>query len=250
MISKKIIFHVPHACLDVPDFYLERLKVNRNYFDRINIYESDYLIDTFIPDDCNHIIFPYSRLFCDVERYRNDDDEQMARLYSRGVVYQLDSNKKEFIDIDEEYKNMIKNIYYDNHHSLLKKKIDEIISIYDECIIIDFHSFSDTYVYKTSKNSIDTVNPDICIGFNDFNNSKSLIKDIQLLCNKYKYTNTLNYPYSGSLIPLDYINDKRVISVMLEINKRLYLSDDLNKLDNHKSTILHKYMNELICKLV
>jgi len=249
MINNKVIIHVPHSSLSVPDFFLERLKVDRDYFNKMNIYESDYLIEHFIPDDCNSVIFNYSRMFCDVERFRDDNDEYMAKHFRRGVVYELDSNKKEFVDIDDDYKDFVKSRYYDYHHKELLDKTNEIMSKYAECIIVDLHSYSDSYVSKTSNNDINNINPDICIGFNDYDRNKHIINRIQLLCNKYSYTNSLNYPYSGSLVPLEYLNDDKVTSVMLEINKRIYLNNDLNELDDVKSNILKNFMRDIFNQL-
>ena len=59
---------------------------------------------------------------------------------------------------------------------------------------------------------------------------ESLGKDIQDTINKIEemgYTYKINFPYSGSLVPNVILNnhkhDGKVVSIMLEINKRIYL---------------------------
>ena len=241
----RIIVHIPHASLQVPDFFVERLNVDKDYFDRMNVFESDYLIDEFKPDDLDCLIFPYSRMFCDVERFRDDRKERMALWHSRGVVYESDANRKEFINIDPDYKNRILNEYYDDHHRKFRDMTRDKINTFGDCLIIDLHSFSDEYERKTGIPAGGRVtNPDICIGFNSYERAKDMIEKIQSLCNRYGYTNEINCPYSGSIVPLDYIDDKRVKSIMLEVNKRIYLNEKMNKLDQEKANKLKSFMSD------
>ena len=43
------------------------------------------------------------------------------------------------------------------------------------------------------------------------------------------YKIKINNPFSGSIKPLKYINDKRVISVMIEVNRYLYMDEITGK---------------------
>ncbi len=242
----RIIVHIPHASLDVPDFFFERLKVDKEYFDRMNVYESDYLIDEFKPDDLECLIFPYSRMFCDVERFRDDRKEKMALRYRRGVVYERDAEKREFAEIDPEYKNVVLNEYYDEHHKRFNDLVREKVDAYGDCLIIDLHSFSDEYAMKTSmfENDQSGFYPDVCIGINAYDQGKDLTERIQILCCKYGYTNSINYPYSGSIVPQEYADDERVRSIMLEINKRTYLNKKMDALDKKKAEKLKSFLND------
>ena len=239
----RIIVHIPHSSLKITDDFIKRLNVTKEYFDRINIFESDYLIDYFKPDNLSTIIFPYSRLLCDVERFRNDEDEVMARLYNRGVVYELDSNNKECINIDSDYKEFVLKEYYDKHHGLFEEMVKDKLHRYDECLIIDLHSFSNDYVNKIGVDKKGCY-PDICIGYNSYRQIEPSADQIKSLCCKYEYTYMFNYPYSGSIVPLNYLNNDNVISIMIEVNKRIYLNESLDELDNNKTRKLHKFFDE------
>ena len=239
----RTIVHIPHASLNAPRCFYDRLKVDRNYFHRMNIYESDYLIDQFRPDDLDCLIFPYSRMFCDVERLRDDGKELNALLNKRGVIYERDANKMAFINIDQEYKNKVLCEYYDEHHKKLCDLVENKIKAYGRCLIVDLHSYSDGYVKKTAL-IYRGSNPDICIGINNYDQMKGMIEMIQRLCNRYGYTNSLNYPYQGSIVPMEYMNNERVESVRLEINKRIYLNEDMDELDQKKADRLRSFMKE------
>ena len=67
--------------------------------------------------------------------------------------------------------------------------------------------------------------PDICIGFEENHVDETLV---QIIKDEFKgYDIGINIPYAGSLVPTDFWGkDFRVKSVMIEINKKLYLSDD------------------------
>ena len=241
----RIVVHIPHVSLNVPEEFLNRLKVDREEFDRMNIYESDYMIDGFRPDDLDYLIFSYSRMFCDVERYRDDHLEEMAIWHRRGVVYERDSDRREFIRIDPDYKNMVLDKYYDDHHRKFEEIVFKKFVSYGECLIIDLHSFSDEYERKTRTYSRHFyTNPDICIGFNDYEKDRDLLLRIHMLCNHYGYTCAFNYPYKGSIVPLKYKDLESVRSIMLEINKRIYLNDELNVLDETKSEKLRSFMDD------
>lgn len=242
---RRIIVHIPHSSLNVPESFIQRLKVDKEYFNRMNVYESDYLIDLFKPDDLASLIFPYSRMFCDVERFRDDHKESNAIWQRRGVVYERDANSNNFIEIDPDYKNMVLTEYYDKHHETFLEMVRKRINRFGDSLIIDLHSYSDeyeskTYCYKKHFGS----NPDICIGFNDYKSMKELAGEVQRLCNRYGYTNSFNHPYEGSIVPLDYMDDRRVKSIMLEINKKIYLNNEMNALDRYKAEKLKCFMND------
>jgi len=80
--------------------------------------------------------------------------------------------------------------------------------------------------------------------FFDYDRMKEMVKRIQYLCAKYGYTNSLNYPYSGSIVPADYMNDKMVRSIMLEINKRIYLNEETDSLNQEKSEKLKCFLED------
>ena len=83
----KTILHIPHASTAVPPVFYEGLLISRTEFFRYNKEMADIGVEELFRNvDGERVIAPYSRLFCDVERYRNDDNEPMAK-YGEGVVY-------------------------------------------------------------------------------------------------------------------------------------------------------------------
>ena len=215
----KFIIHIPHSSLEVPKEFRERLLVDDEYFGKENKYISDYKIDEFIPKDYPNIVkFNYSRMFCDVERYLDDSKEEMAK-YGMGAIYNKDSNGNEFIKLDDKYKQYVVNNYYKKHHQKLDLMVEKLLKKYNECFIIDLHSFSDEFVYKmfNKKN-----NPDICIGINKSNYDVDLLEKTINHFSNCGYSVMINYPYSGSIISNKYPTVK---SIMIEVNKRVYSTE-------------------------
>ena len=67
-----ILFHVPHSSLKIPKQYWNICVKDKKYIKNINIFLSDYLTDKLIPSNCHKLVFRYSRLFCDVEKFKDD----------------------------------------------------------------------------------------------------------------------------------------------------------------------------------
>ena len=238
---KNIVVHIPHASIQTPDIFKERLLVDRHRFEKENIFEADYLIDIFKPRDLVSLIPKYSRMFCDVERLK--ENEEMDK-YGMGVIYKNDCHLKPYINLnDEHYKEYVME-YYNSHHLTLNNITKEIIDNYGYCIIVDLHSFSNEYVEELfNKDNC----PDICIGFNeDDYDSETILYTIKHF-ESYGYTVKTNYPYAGSIVPSNYLDKKnnRISSIMIEVNKRVYLKDNYEMLDINKSNRLSKCMNEL-----
>ena len=194
-----------------------------------------------MPEKSKKIVFKYSRLFCDVERFKDDNKEKMAEK-GMGVIYTKDFENTITIP-NNKYKNIVIKSYYDKHHNKLDKKVTDILNKYDKCILIDFHSYSDEMIQKLFNNA---NNPDICIGTDSFYTNEKL-KDFTINhFKKYGYTVCENYPYSGTMIPNKYFNkkDNRLSSIMIEINKRVYLNnrDDYQKLKD----CIEDYYNKLL----
>ncbi len=74
-----ILFHVPHSPLKIPKQYWNICVKDKKYIKNINIFLSDYLTDKLIPSNCYKLVFKYSRLFCDVEKFKDDSKEIMAK---------------------------------------------------------------------------------------------------------------------------------------------------------------------------
>lgn len=218
-----ILFHIPHSSLTIPKMFWSICVKDLDYIKKTNLFLSDYLIDKLVPYQCNRLKFKYSRIFCDVEKFKDDYKETMAKK-GMGVVYIKDCENIITVP-NKKYKNIIIKSYYNKYHNKLNKISTNILNKYGKCIIIDLHSYSDEMVKKLFNSH---NNPDICIGVDPFYTDENLIKMTIEHFKKYGYSVEINKPYVGTIIPNKYINtkDTRLKSIMLEINKRIYLNNE------------------------
>lgn len=217
----KIIFHIPHASTELPDEFFEGLEppfvkegkgTTELYL--TNLKMSDVLVLDLVKGlPYGKVVAPYSRLFCDVERYWDDNKERMSK-YGMGAVYTKDYLGRTLRKENKLYKAKAKE-YYDKHHSSL---LEAVKRAEGDVLLIDLHSFGPDIVSVISKGPY----PDICIGYNEGNKNGELISEIERFCDARGLTHQRNIPYSGSMT-VPNIKGKTVRSIMIEINKRVYL---------------------------
>ncbi|OQB64489.1 MAG: N-formylglutamate amidohydrolase [Bacteroidetes bacterium ADurb.Bin145] len=230
----EIILHIPHSSTDIPSYdgYIVDKETIKN---EVNLL-TDWFTDDLFDLPYSKIITPFSRVFCDVERFHDDSKEIMSR-YGMGMCYTHTDNGNLMRMISPELRDKIKFEFYDQHHTLLKQSISKSLTIFEKVVIIDCHSFPDIPLYRDLNKEMSR--PDFCIGTDEYHTPdsiKQIVKDY--LINK-GFSVKFNNPYSGTMIPLKYSNkEKRVIGLMIEINRKLYM-------DIKKSVIVksNNYLN-------
>ena len=89
--------------------------------------------------EATKVIFPYSRLLVDVERFADDALESMSGR-GMGVIY---SNGHELNiirrDLNDNEREELIALYWE-HHNLLEKSVDDSVEQFNKCLIIDLHS--------------------------------------------------------------------------------------------------------------
>lgn len=216
-----VLLHIPHASLEVPDRFFEGLTIPKEAFRRYNLEMSDVGIDELFRDvPGERIVAQYSRLYCDVERFRDNAREPMF-AYGEGVIYTHTYDGTLFHRHDEGYRGEVL-AYYDRYHEKLNRTAEAILEREGQLLLIDCHSFSD----KMAAHFFNPPFPDVCIGTEPGFYDEEIVEAIIGEIRKRGYTYRLNYPYSGSMVPNDILSGRlrgKVTSVMLEINKRIYL---------------------------
>lgn len=220
--EKYILIHIPHSSLYIPRIYKKISLVSEEELEKENIFMCDNKIDELIDNKEQSLIFNYSRLYCDVERFR--DDSEIMNKYGMGYIYTKTSTGKKIFDSPSLSHKKEIDLIYENHHKKLDDYVTRILNKYNKCIIIDLHSYSDHQV----ANLFNYQNtPDICLGTEEAYYNQELIDTIKEYFENYGYSVMLNYPYSGSIIPNKYFNktNTNIVSVMIELNKKIYIDN-------------------------
>lgn len=225
-----MILHIPHSSIKLPDdFKVSGQTDLKLELERMTDWFTDELFST---PDATQIVFPLSRLYCDVERFRDDKDESMAKK-GMGVCYATNSFGAKLRDISDQDKENIKSNFYDKHHKLFADAVNQELQGNDKAIIVDCHSFSN----KQLPHEDNSERPDFCIGTDPYHTPQIITYKLKDLLESHGYTVAINNPFSGTMVPLEhYGKNKNVISVMIEINRKLYLNADFTKSNNFTKT--------------
>jgi N-formylglutamate deformylase len=209
-----IILHIPHASTVLPsqvDFLLGHEALAYEV-DAMTDHHTDRLFD--LPG-ARRCVFPVSRLVIDPERFIEDSMESVGM----GVVYTHTSSGKPLRQISQDQRQSLIDKYYHPHHQQLTTMTGNVLGIHDRCLIIDCHSFpAKPLDYET-----DPYRPDICIGTDVFHTQPELEATLVNSFQEYGYSVSINSPFSGSLVPMNfYQKEPRVQSIMVELNRGLY----------------------------
>ena len=236
-----MILHIPHSATRLPEAFqvCEGVSLEKE-LQRMTDWYTDELFNC---DHTDRLVFPYSRLYCDVERFRDDAEESMASK-GMGVCYTRSSYGKPLRVVSEEEKDFIKTTYYDKHHQKLTTLVDASLARSGKALIVDCHSFSNEVLPHEES----CIRPDICIGTDAFHTPMELLSKIYRYFTQRGYCVAVNEPFAGTIVPLKYYGkDQRVSSVMIEVNRNLYLDEDFQKSEDFD--VIRKLICELLEKL-
>lgn len=242
-----LIVHVPHAGQAMSQNFVSRQILNADFMKKENAYIADFLVDNLLPLGLKNVVrFSMSRMLCDVERFLDAENEPMEK-YGMGAVYTHDSQGRQFIESDSIYRQSVIENYYLPHHAKMQKLTDSILQSHERCYILNWHSFWDDYVKRMFQ--MDDC-PDICIGTDERFLDSAWLRATQAYFEGKGYSTSINHPFCGSFVPSKhyYENDTRVKSLMLEFNKRLYLTPN-NELMADKATRLKAAVAEYFVML-
>lgn len=239
-IKKTIIFHIPHTSMFLPKYIgYDNFKLVQSEMNLVTDFNID---EIFKVKGIKQIKANFSRVFCDVERLE-DDKEKLSKV-GRGFFYTKTDEGKLLRKEDKLIKEFVYKNYYLKHHLKLQQVVEKKLKENDVVYIIDCHSFNDIPL-NTDLNK-KTPRPDICLGVDKFHTPSFLTNYIKQSFEKNNYSVNINSPYAGTIVPLKFFEkNKRVNSIMIEINKRLYLTDnkakDIKKLNSIIKEIFNFY---------
>ena len=223
-----VIFHVPHDSTLVPSEVRRQITLTDGELDEELIKMTDHLTLLLFASgapEAQVIRAPASRLVVDVERFAEDRHEPMADR-GMGAVYTVTSSLKPLRRplLDGE-RDALMLAYYRPHHARLEAAVSAAIDLHGRCLVIDCHSFPSLALpYEFADPAV--ARPDICIGTDAFHTSGELATTFVEAFQREGWSVDLNQPFAGALVPVSrYGQDRRVTAVMVEINRRLYLSE-------------------------
>ena len=119
-------------------------------------------------------------------------------------------------------------LFYFSHHAELTDAVDAALARVGEARIVDCHSFPDTPLQCSLYQG--DAKFDFNIGTDAFHTPTQWIDASIQFFRDRGFRLGIDEPYSGSLLPMKhYNNDIRVKSIMLEVNRKLYMEKNYTR---------------------
>lgn len=210
-----MILHIPHSGTDTLGFNISQHDINRG---------TDWFTDELFwhtNSDC--ITQKHSRFIVDCERLPDDIEPMVKEGY--GICYRKDFDGNDLnIELPKK-EDMLK--IYQEHHLALNKATNFILCYIPVVFIVDCHSFGDDQI----KSDVD-----FCFGFNDDFSNFDMLEKMKKHVEQRGYTVGINDPYSNAIVPSQHYDNESVKSIMIEVNKRLYLTGGYQKSEGFEKT--------------
>jgi len=234
--NDKIILHIPHSSTNIP-LRVGYIANSKTIHDELALI-TDWSTDTIFSNKyVSKIQCDFSRIYCDVERLQVNEPMD---IFGRGIYYTKLIDGKPLRNIINYVRKDVQRLY-DKHYEYFNSVIASKLSSLNTALIIDCHSFNDI---PLSFEDNTKERPDICIGINEFHTPIELQTKVKDYFNSLGYSVEIDYPYSNTIVPYAYLNkNKAVQSIMVEVNKRLYMGNG-NVIDANVQT-LNSVMNNL-----
>ncbi len=164
-----------------------------------------------------------------------------------GVLYEKTDTGEIMREITPKLRTKILDEFYWKHHQKLNDAVNQQLEKYGKAIIIDCHSMSNIpFIRDINQESIRT---DYSIGTDLFHTNEELhMKTMNFFLDR-DIEVAINSPYSGTIVPMEhYKRNENVQSIMIEVNRRLYLKENSNiKSENYLvvKRLLQDYLEEI-----
>jgi N-formylglutamate deformylase len=151
------------------------------------------------PVEAGRVVFPLSRLICDVERFPSDEDEPMATR-GMGVIYTRTSMRHVLrAQPDPATRQSLLERWYWPHHSKLERTVNDVIARLGACLIVDCHSFRSVALpYELDQTA---QRADFCIGTDPFHTPSSVRGALVAAVKQAGYSVTIDAPFGGAEPP-------------------------------------------------
>jgi N-formylglutamate deformylase len=249
--SPTTVIHIPHASTVIPGELLNSFALYENSLAAEVLRMTDaYTDELFELDDdlARSLEFPVSRLVVDPERFVDDELEVMSQV-GMGVIYTKTADGGDLRHpLSESQRKQLIDKYYWPHHRWFEDLVHRCLELHDYCLIIDAHSFpSAALPYELDQSP---ERPDICIGTDPDHTPTWLADKAESLATASGWSVKRDSPFSGAIVPTAfYRRGNRVLSIMIEVNRALYMDESSGEKNANFSSVENK-LGELCRRLI
>ncbi|MBI2120698.1 MAG: N-formylglutamate amidohydrolase [Parcubacteria group bacterium] len=225
-IKSPVVWNIPHSSIFLPkefsgNFLLHGKELLDEAMSLADLYTDELYEDAI--KDSNSIISEVSRIVVDTERFYIESDEPMSKV-GMSALYVKTQNGRILRELTGREKEILLERVYKSYHEMFTEMVADSLKIHGKCLIVDCHSFPS--IPRPYESDQSEKRPDICIGTDSYHTPPELQKILKEKFESAGYAVKYNSPFSGSIVPMKFYNkDERVSSVMIEINRSLYMDE-------------------------
>ena len=231
-LEQRVIVHIPHSSIAIPEAFLKEFVLKDDALQKELLCMTDWYTDElFACAGCYMIVHNVSRLVCDPERFLDPDEESMWHQ-GMGMYYTRTSDGKRMkrspLSSMEGWQSYAKTLrIYQTHHNRLRAAVQQQMERYGKALLIDGHSFSSSVLPYEPKANFQTQRPDICLGADADFTPEDLLAFAKEYFSQQGLRVAVNTPFAGTMVPEPFYTqkDKRVQSLMIEVNRSLYMNE-------------------------
>lgn len=222
-----LVIHVPHASLEIPADIRQSFVIDDATLEAELLALTDRFVDEIVAplSDLGATIIrhPVSRLLCDPERYPDDADEPMS-THGMGAISTLITHHRPLRPAGwtETNRETVMQSHYWPHTRAMAAAVTATLAQHDRCYILDAHSFPITSL-PFEDPTLDR--PQLCLGHNQTSAPKPWLQNWEHEARTRHLTVARNTPFAGAYIPMQYRDDPRVHSLMIEFRRDLYMNE-------------------------
>jgi N-formylglutamate amidohydrolase len=227
MATVGVVLHIPHASTEIPPSEATELAISGETLAQELLRMTDRYVDELfdLGGRATRLVFPVSRLVVDPERFPDDADEPMAARGMGAVCTRTSDGRQLRSSLDARERQRLLQAYYFPHHAMLERLAVDAIADHGRCLIIDAHSFPSSPLPCDLDQT--PHRPDVCIGTDRYHSPTWLQQAATNAFRSLGWRVELNRPYAGSIVPGSfYKKDARVHSIMVEVNRSVYMNED------------------------
>ena len=218
--AQALILHIPHASTTIPDrtgYLVDEATLQAEQLLLTDLHTDDLFAN---PKDIA-VVAPFSRIFCDVERFADDALEVMAGV-GMGMLYTHSDAGTPLRTVSPELRERVLEQHYGPHHQRLTAAADAQLLQHGRATLVDCHSFPALPFRRDLDQEL--PRPHFNIGTDPFHTPPELIERAIAYFAQAGHSLGVDRPYRGTLVPMaHYRRDPRVRSIMLEVNRDLYM---------------------------
>jgi N-formylglutamate deformylase len=220
-----MILHIPHASRTIPEILRDQIVLtDAELAAELTLMTDAFTDELYALAGTPTVRFPISRLLVDVERFADDVQEPMSEV-GMGMIYTRTAHGKKLRrTLQPQERSQLVGQYYEAHHRRLTTVVQAELETHGQALIIDCHSFPSRPLPCDRDQSI--PRPDFCLGTDAFHTPRGLAQATARRIQEMGYRVGINRPYAGTMVPIAfYQKDRRVASIMIEVNRSLYMDE-------------------------